>query len=377
MTRSTPKRFGLVLLLLAFSFPAPQVPAQQQQRTTPTGRAGTGGYISNTQMGEAMISSDPETRQLIIVTDEETNLQIRQVISNLDRPKPQVRIEVVFLEVTHRNLLDVGIEGNYTHRSGGEGTIGTAGSLFGGPATGGFYRLLDNDFEVTLRMLAEAGKTEILSRPSIMARNNQQAVIVLGQEVPLITSVRFSELTGIPQNTVQYRDVGIILRVTPFITSDGLVEMIIAPEISALTDRTVPLTEGVNAPVIAKRSAETVVVTPHGKTVVIGGLMENNKTHSDRKVPILGDIPLLGNLFKRRVKDDTKTELLIFLTPYVVTNPSDLPRASETEAGRLEMAPRAFSEREYQRYLNGSPFQREAIRETPPPGTNNPEPLQN
>jgi type II secretion system protein D len=373
MTQSNPKQLTLVLLILLFLWDATQALAQQQrtqQQRTTTGAGRAGGFPSNTQIGEATISSDPETRQLIIIADEETQLQIRQVIANLDRPKPQVRIEVVFMEVTHRNALDFGIQGSYTHRSGGGSTIATAGTVFGGPATGGLATLVDSDFEVTLRALAEAGKTEILSRPSIMARNNQQAVIILGQEVPLITNVRFTEFGG-QQNTVQYRDVGIILRVTPFITSDGMVEMIIAPEISALTDRTVPLSEGVSAPVIAKRAAETVVVTPHGKTVVIGGLMENNKTQSDRKVPILGDIPLLGNLFKRKIKDDTKTELLIFLTPYIVQNPNDLPRASDIEAGRMDMAPRAFSERDFERYLNGSPFEPREFRNPPAAGGRN------
>jgi type II secretory pathway component GspD/PulD (secretin) len=367
MIQPNPKQFALILLILLFLWDATQAIAQQQrttqQRTTTgAGRVGTGGYPSSTQIGEAIISSDPETRQLIIIADEDTNLQIRQIIANLDRPKPQVRIEVVFMEVTHRNALDFGLQGNYTYRSGS--TVATAGTVFGGPATGAFASMVNDDIELTLRALAEAGKTEILSRPSIMARNNQQAVIILGQEVPLITNVRFTELGG-QQNTVQYRDVGIILRVTPFITNDGLVEMIVAPEISALTDRTVPLSEGVSAPVIAKRAAETVVVTPHGKTVVIGGLMENNKTQSDRKVPVLGDIPLLGNLFKRRIKDDTKTELLIFLTPYIVQNPMDLPRASDIETGRMDLAPKAFSERDFERYFDGSPFERRDVQDSP------------
>jgi general secretion pathway protein D len=100
-------------------------------------------------------------------------------------------------------------------------------------------------------------------------------------------------------------------------------------------------------------------------------LMENNKTQSDRKVPVLGDIPLLGNLFKRKIKDDTKTELLIFLTPYIVQNPNDLPRASDIEAGRMDMAPRAFSERDFERYLNGSPFEPREFQNPPAPGGRN------
>ena len=146
----------------------------------------------------------------------------------------------------------------------------------------------------------------MLSRPSIMARNNQEAVIVVGSEVPFITNSRITD-DGQTINTIQYDNVGIILRVTPFITSDGTVEMIVAPEISTLTDQTVPISNNASAPVIAKRSAETVVVTPHGQTVVIGGLMETQRTETVQKIPILGDIPFLGIPFRRTIKARSKT----------------------------------------------------------------------
>src|SRR5207302_1543568 len=152
---------------------------------------------------------------------------------------------------------------------------------------------------------------------SILARNNQQATITVGQSVPLVTSTSFQTLTGNPINTIQYSSVGIILRVTPFITSDNMVEMIVSPQISSLSDQSVPVSAGVNAPIINLRSADTVVVTPDGQTVIIGGLMQNQKTQSDSKIPVLGDIPLLGNLLKRKVKANTKTELMIFLTPHL------------------------------------------------------------
>lgn len=338
----------------------------QAQRTTPTrGASGLGGatreYPNSTMVGDALISSDPETRRLIVITDEETNEHIREVITNIDRPKPQVLIKVVFLEVTHTDDLDVGVDARYVTREGSyTNTIGqNFMGLFGLPAqslgSGGFYQLLSDDLEVTLRALAAAGKTEVLSRPSILARNNQQATIIVGSELPFITNSRITD-QGQTINTVQYQDIGIILRVTPFITSDGLVEMIVSPEISTLTAQTVPISDTVSAPVIAKRAADTVVVTPNGKTVVIGGLMENNKTMSERKVPLLGDIPLLGNLFKRKIKSDTKTELIIFLTPYVVAEPGQLAELTAHEAGQAELAPKAFSEQELQKYIDGVPM---------------------
>ena len=175
--------------------------------------------------------------------------------------------------------------------------------------------MLTDDWSATLRALSTRGKVEVLSRPSIMARNNQEAVIVVGSEVPFITNSRTDALGNLT-NTITYDNVGIILRVTPFITSEGTVEMIVAPEISSLTAQTVPISSTVSAPVIAKRSAETVVVTPNGQTVVIGGLMETQRIENIRKIPLLGDIPGLGAAFRRTIKSDVKKELMIFLTPH-------------------------------------------------------------
>ena len=313
-------------------------------------------YPNSTEVGEALITSDAQTRSLIVITDDETNDNIRQVIQTLDRPKPQVLINVVFLQVTHNDDLDFGIEGSYTHVAGeGTGTGGTAFGLAAAQAAsgGGFYNFIGDDVNVMIRALAVAGKTEILSRPSILARNNQEATITVGQQVPFITNSRVTD-AGQTINTVEYQDIGIILRVTPFITSDGMVEMIVSPEISALSDQTVPISDTVNSPVIDKRSADTVVVTPTGKTVVIGGLISTQKIEQDRKVPLLGDIPLLGLAFKRTVKTDTKTELLIFLTPQVIMHPGDLASVSGREAQKLQMAPGAFKGEQMQRYLDGS-----------------------
>ena len=334
-----------------------------------TGANGQRQYFNNTMLGDALIEIDPETRSLIIITDEETNLHIDQVIKQLDRPKPQVLIKVVFVEVTHRDDLDVGIEGsvNYTQNGGSASTI--IETLFGSATQtqGGFYRLLDNDFSITARAMAEAGNFEVLSRPSILARNNQEAIITVGQEVPFIRNTQISN-NGQQINTVEYEDVGIILRVTPFITSDGLVEMIVAPEISTITDQTIPISDNVNAPVFAKRSAETVVVAGNGKTVVIGGLMERNKTESIRKVPLLGDIPVLGWAFRRKIKEDTKTELLIFLTPYVVNQPDELERLTRSETDKTELTPNVLPGEPLKKYIDNADTIMDSSRRDEKPG---------
>ncbi len=355
-------------------------------------------YRSNTLLGDAVIQVDPETRSLIIVTDEDTHAELDKMVADLDRPKPQVLIKVVFMEITYNNASDIGVEGSYTFNlknpipattgsnvattttNTSNATTGVTNNIvntlttpLGTPANigqtiglsnisglaaltqGSFVRLASDDWSATIRALVTKGKVEVLSRPSIMARNNQQAVIIVGQEIPFITNSQITD-TGQTINTVKYDNIGIILSVTPFITNNNMVEMIVAPEISALTDQTIAISNTATSPVISKRSAETVVVTPDGTTSVIGGLMQTQKTSTITKIPILGDIPYLGIPFRRTVKSDTKTELLIFLTPYIVHTPDDLESSTADEVSRTQLMHKAFTERELAEFLQATNF---------------------
>lgn len=380
------------------------LPAFAQQRGgfggATGGRSGTSGsagtsartYPNNGTIGDAYFSIDPETRRVVYIADEATARYIAQVLTNLDRPKPQVLIKVVFVEVQHNNSLDLGVEGGWGKQinsdttanavngfglSGLSSVMGTNVNRFGqpissfssgtAPTTGaGLYQILGQDYQVTLRAIAQAGNAKILSRPSILARNNQPATITVGQSVPLVTSVSYNGLNGTPINAISYRDVGVILKVTPFITADGLVEMIVSPQISSIdASLSIPISSGVNAPVIDVRSADTVAVTGDGETVIIGGLMETDKTTTDTKIPLLGDIPLLGNLFKHHQKNNTQTELLIFLTPHIVQNPTELAALSAREKARSD-APKEFKEKELEKFFDSLPTK------APPAGTNAP-----
>jgi len=306
------------------------------------GNTGTRTYRHTTVLGDAMIQVDAETRSLIVVTDEETYASIAKVVAKLDNPKPQVLIKVVFVEITLDKDFDVGVEGSYTIKTGKNQTLDLS-TLFNNAilsgAPGAYATLSASDFSATLHALSSSGKAKVLSRPSIMARNNQEAVIIVGQQVPIVTNSQVTDQGNII-NTIRYQDVGIILRVTPFISSDKTVEMIVAPEISALSDKTIPVGTNVNVPIINKRSAETVVVTPHATTVVIGGLMQKKESKIRQKVPILGDIPLLGLPFRRTVNTESRSELLIFLTPYIVDSNESLTQLTVDEANRAELARR-------------------------------------
>jgi general secretion pathway protein D len=397
-TQSFKKYAGVLLAALLCA----AVETQAQQRGGTGGFGGFGGfggggnrnnssssgssssqYNNNGTVGSAVVSVDPETHNIIVIADEQTSEQISNVLRNLDRPKPQVLIKVVFLEVQHNNSSDIGVEGGWGNN---KAISSSAGDLFGlsglntvvtnfnavgkqqstplspgAGGSGGFYQIASSDFQATLRAIATAGKAEVLSRPSILARDGQLAKIVVGQDVPLPSGVSYatSGNSTIPIINVTYTEVGIILNVTPYIGADGNVEMILQPQISSVsTTESQALSADVSAPYIDIRSADTVVVTPDAQPVVIGGLIANTKSSNDSKVPLLGDIPLLGALFRSSNKNDEKTELLIFLTPHIVQAPGLLAAMSINEANQTRLITNSIPEQELDRYLERVPIKK-------------------
>ena len=329
---------SLFVLALGFGCLLPDALAQFTGRSSSrTGSNSAGGmgsrqYFNNTMLGDALIEFDVETRSIIVIADEETNLQINDLIQELDKPKSQVLIKVAFVELTHNDNSNIGIDAIFNGSiGGGEGNALTAGTAFDLGGSGGLMQLNYDDVSVSVNALAEEGKVEILSRPSILTRNNREALISVGSLVPFMQTGNVNSVTGVQIPQYEYEPIGISLRVTPYITPHGLVELSLFPEISETTGDKIEVSEGLQLPVFATRSAQTVVVTPNGKTVIIGGLMQDNKVETVRKVPLLGDIPILGSLFRHKEMKDTKTELLIFLTPFIVQNPNDLVSLTEQE----------------------------------------------
>ncbi|MBN1517816.1 hypothetical protein JXA32_14725 [Candidatus Sumerlaeota bacterium] len=319
------------------------------------GGSSNGNSSSSTEeVNEAVIEYDDETGQVIVIADEATNAKISRIIQSLDRPVPQVLIKVLFLEVTHTNDLDLGIEGSISFDTVEDARTAYSNFDLLDQTRGGFLTIIDDDVEVTLRAIAEQSKLEVLSRPSVLTRNNCEATITVGQEVPFITNSRITD-DGQTINTVEYEDVGIILTVTPRIGQNGLVEMEVIPEISTISGETIAISDTVNAPVIAKRSAETRVVVENGHTVVIGGMMEDHDTETVQKIPLLGSIPLIGALFRRTVTEKSKTELLIFLTPHVVESAEDLRQVSQSEYKKAQKADIVFTEEQKDKYIDNLP----------------------
>jgi general secretion pathway protein D len=370
-------------------------------------------YNNNGTVGTAQITVDPDTHNLVVIADKQTMEQINKVLRGLDAPKPQVLIKVVFLEVQDNKASIIGVQGSYTGANGtfsklngfmtngftlqnvtttanGVTTItptqvptivplnqsfntgqqfGLPQSLSGAAGPGGIYSILGNDFTATLQAIAQIGKAEVLSRPSVLARDGQPAQIVVGQEIYLPSGVAYASVGSsgatIPTINGSYQNVGIILNVTPFIGDNSLVQMILAPQISEI-DNSTPgqiITYGssiiqsspVYAPNIDIRSANTVVITPDGQTVVIGGLIANSKSSGETKIPILGDIPLIGSLFKATTKSAVKSELLIFVTPHIVDAPGQLASMSGSELRQSTLITNSVSEQQLNQFLEKIP----------------------
>lgn len=262
---------------------------------------------------------------------------IKSLIRELDQAPPQVLIQVLLAEVTLDDSLDLGLDWSYQHKFGDANV--KAGTNFGIQAEiqkfNGFnVSVTGGDINFFLRALATQGKVEVLSRPMIMGADNKKAMINVGEEVAFITDSRITE-TNTTFNTVQYKPVGVTLNVTPRINPDGLVKMDINPKISSLSQSSVTISPGVNAPIINSREALTSVTVQDGHTIVLGGLIQTTMETHDEKVPVLGDIPLLGVLFKKTTKTKQRKELLIILTPHVVRNGDQSDCQTDKEVTRL------------------------------------------
>jgi general secretion pathway protein D len=349
--------------------------------------------IANQLSGQVYVVADPDTNSLLVSTASKYEAQVREIIDELDRPVPQVLMKVMIAEVTHNNGTDFGVDFSILNtRASGLGQSGTT-SFPPVPSGGLVVSVLEEHVQATIRALATAGKLDILSRPYILTSDNQQARIMVGQYVPYITDSRITD-AGQQINSIDYRDIGIILNVTPHINPDGLVICDVAPEISSISDQTIPISSTVNATVFNSRSADTRVGIKNGETIVIGGLMQDQKTETVSKVPILGDIPVLRFLFSRTQLSKTKTELLIFLTPHDAATPDVLKGQSQDEMRGTKLVPNAVQPGTFQDHMKGMqrgattvpstltapntpiPRQDRRLREEPLPGTGGPKEIQ-
>ena len=310
-----------------------ELPSEQQAGGAPKAKA------APVVAGKVRISADKATNSLIIMADKEDYLVLEDVIKKLDIPRSMVYIESLIMEVDMNKSLNIGIDWS----AFGQTTIDSKQTLFGGGFRNGFVQpseLLQGGLTVGLltEPITIAGidvsnisaiintvKTDddfrILSTPQILTTDNEEARITVGENRPYQTRAT-TDVSGGTYESFEYRDVGKILKITPHVTENRLVRMQISLEVTSI-DQRATLTTASTLPVTLKRTVDTTVIVKDQQTVVIGGLIDDSTTKTENKVPVLGDVPLLGWLFKKSSNEDTKTNLYVFLTPRVIKNPAE------------------------------------------------------
>jgi MSHA biogenesis protein MshL len=295
---------------------------------------------------KALLSADGKmnldrTAALLQVTDRPSRLtRVEQYLEAVMlRVTRQVQIEAKVIEVELRDEFSFGI--NWQAVLGGLTNNATATQTLAPATTGGFTLALNlGDFSALLNAFASQGKVNVLSSPRITAMNNEPAVMRIGtQDVFFVTTTQIDSQSGqIVQSSVTPQSLteGIVLSVTPQISADGIIHMNINPSI---TERTGVATSrlGDQVPIISVRETDTLVRVRQGETIVIAGLMQDRASVDTAKVPVIGDVPVVGHLFKRTEKIRRKTDLIILLTPTVM-GPGETTATTAREIQRLEDA---------------------------------------
>jgi general secretion pathway protein D len=284
--------------------------------------------------GDIQIVADEATNSILVRAQPSDWEVIQDAIQALDLRPLQVLIEVVIAEVRETRSLDIGVSASASSTSSANRS--TTGELAGGTQgdfTVQFTRNGTVDLDVALSALSAAGEVRILSRPVILAQNNQEAYILVGSERPFVQVSQSIPTNQIGlQQVVQYRDVGTRLAITPTINDDGYVNLAVTQEVSAATTET-----QFDAPVISTREAQTQLLARNGQTIVLGGLVDRQSDKRRSGIPLLKDIPILGYLFGSTREVTSNSELFLFLTPYIVANDDDADRLREEIEGRSDL----------------------------------------
>jgi general secretion pathway protein D len=297
-------------------------------------------------VGQTVIVANAPTNALIIRTQPPNFPLLRETIEALDARPVQVLLEVTVAEVALGRGSEFGIDWAVASRSatgGASNSVVQSGGRVAdtlpvanpGLLVRRLLRFDDLDVRALLRTVSTRNQVKVLSTPEILAMNNREARILVGSKVPFVASSRLGDFSR--DQAVQYQDVGTTLTIVPTVNDDDYVSVQILQEVSALTSQTLP--SALNAPVITTREASTRAVLRDGQTVVIAGLIGDERFVEQTGIPLLMDIPWLGNLFRRSSVTRNRTELAIFVTPHVVRADADADRLRERARRRLDAVP--------------------------------------
>jgi len=285
--------------------------------------------------GNVKIVPEETTNSLIITTYKRNFKALEEIIKTLDVMLPQVLIEVKIVEVTLDDDSKFGIEWMWeqgttvdgkNYAQTGTTAFGLADEIFGLK-----YGIMGDKLDGLLVALEKNTRVNILSTPRILTLDNREAIINISQEVPFLESTQETATGGI-LTSYDFKDVGVILTVTPRINKSETVTLDVNQQINSLIEFTL-----FNAPVIAKREATASVIVKDKQTMIIGGFIEDNKIETINKVPILGSIPFIGKLFQRKETKNEKTELMVFITPHIIRTPDEAKQVTQNQQSELTL----------------------------------------
>jgi general secretion pathway protein D len=312
-------------------------------KTVAKGPGGKTGAAASTTTSDINIHADENTNALVINAPPGVMRTLRGVINRLDIRREQVHLEAVLAEISYTKSSELGVQWAFDGSDGGteSGPIGIlnfssfappglAGLLQDPPAIGdglslGIGKLENGDLTlgVLVTALAGDGNTNILATPSVVTMDNEEASIVVGQNVPFLTG-SYTTTTGDATNpfqTVERQDVGITLKITPQINEGNTVKMAILQEISSLTAASTSVDV-----ITSKREITTNVMVEDDEILVLGGLIDDQVRETEAKIPGLGDIPVLGWLFKYKTAEKIKQNLMVFIHPTILRNDAQQSR---------------------------------------------------
>lgn len=298
---------------------------------------------------QIQVTADASTNSLIIVASPQDFTMISQIVEKLDIVREQVLVEMTILEVSEEALKELGVDWatldeavSNSVRGFGLTNLGPRVNFLGGDLEGlavGAWQNGSTGVQIgaILQALQKKSGVNILSTPHVLTSNHRKARIVVGENTPFVVQSRVTETTDFLTPTVikqyEYKDVGITLEITPHVSQSGLVRLQIDGEFTKLIDSVTAASS--DTPTTAKRSAQTVVTMGSGNTGVIGGLIRDDKTRIVNQIPLLGDVPLVGNLFRWQRDRVQKTNLLIFITPHVMTDAQQLQDITNTKRDQM------------------------------------------
>jgi len=362
LDKQTPKDKGKIRVYYLEHATAEELAAVLQAQTSGKSKTSAKGGKAPLLSGQATITADKATNSLIIMADNEDYQVLEEIIKKLDIPRAMVYIECLIMEVNTNKDFKLGTEWKgfgEAHHDGRDGAAGggfsgdeysslaglaTSGALPGGLSLGVFGEAINisgimfPSIAAIIEVYKKDKDVQIISTPQLLTTDNEEAKIYVGKNIPFQT--RSTAEGGVETySSFEYRDVGTTLKITPQISQDRMVRLVISQEITKLESTTD------FRPTTLKRTIDTTVIVDDNSTVVIGGLIDDQFAETEYKVPILGDIPLLGWLFKSRRTEREKTNLFVFLTPHVINNKADAQKIynrkkekiSEVEKGSIKM----------------------------------------